>query len=51
MNRKYLRCLNLWGAFNEKAGEFSETAAVIQRHWVRFNGDGSWTLIHFDSLL
>jgi hypothetical protein len=42
------KCL---GAVNEKAGEFYETGAVIHGHWARFNGDGSRSVIHFDSLL
>ena len=37
------------GAFHERARKFYETGAVIRRPWARFTGDGSWTVIHFDS--
>jgi hypothetical protein len=39
------------GASNKKVRECYETRAVIQRPWARYNGDGTWTGIHFASLL
>ena len=41
----------VFGVLSEKAGEFYEIGAVIQRPLARFNAEGSWTVIHFDSLL
>jgi hypothetical protein len=48
---RILKMAKVLGASNEKAGKCYETGAVVQRPWTRYNGDGTWTVIHFGSLL